>query len=268
MKKHFEAFGLAVTFMTRLPFPCPQTPSQPVFTLALGYMPFVGLIIGLLTALCLIGSVWLCQMETLSVLLTIIFSILLTGAMHEDGLADCADGMVGGYTVDKRLEIMKDSRQGTYGVIALWAILTLELTCLTMLLRGTLLAVAVLILVSHGLGRVSILLLSTFLPYARKKDSKSGSFFTEPSKIVCFAGLLPVLLTTLILMGTYGLICLGVCLLVSLLCALYFHGKIGGITGDCLGTASKFTQVGCYLAIIFCLRFQVPLQLFVPWTRQ
>jgi len=257
MKKNLNAFLLALTFLTRLPLPSPVEPSPDVFSLALGYMPTVGLLIGAICGVWIAGSAFLFQNALLAALSGLVFGLVLTGALHEDGLADCADGMLGGYTKEQRLEIMKDSRHGTYGVIALWSILTAELLLISCLLKENFWEIILPLTITNGLGRVSQLTLATYLSYARVGPSRSASFFQSPSTSIFLLGSLPVIILTVLLLHRAGVFCLAAWGIVTLASGWYFREKIGGITGDCLGTASKLTQIACYLAIFLSNRVPI-----------
>ena len=103
-------------------------------------------------------------------------TVLLTGALHEDGLADAMDGLLGGQEPQQRLEIMRDSRLGSYGAVALWFSLTAKAFVLTSLLEeGVLKAVGALI-VAHGLGRAATVALLFSHPYVRSDQSKASPF--------------------------------------------------------------------------------------------
>lgn len=126
MKKELNIFFTAVSFYTRIPSPPSfQQYHQSILNESIKYFPFVGWIVGF------VAAVFFFVLHTifglsLAILFSMISSILLTGAFHEDGLADLCDGFGGGWTKEKILEIMKDSRVGTYGVVGLTAILAIN----------------------------------------------------------------------------------------------------------------------------------------------
>src|SRR6202021_879373 len=95
---------------------------------------------------------------------------------HEDGLADAADGLLGGNDIPRRLEIMKDSRLGTFGALALWFSLTAKLLLLSEVARGNGAFLATAIVVGHTLARGSCVALLGWLPYVRSIQSKSSPF--------------------------------------------------------------------------------------------
>src|SRR5690606_20654554 len=130
LSNEWQAFWLALGFLTRLPMLARIDYSQQLMNQSNLYFPLVGLILGglyvaLYSALSLFWSPWIC------VLLVLCFHLWVTGAFHEDGLADSMDALGGGYSVERRLEIMKDSRIGTYGTVALVLALVLKAALLT-----------------------------------------------------------------------------------------------------------------------------------------
>ena len=117
----------ALHFLTRLPIPFVRTLDLPPLAEAMRFFPLAGAIIGAITSAALIGLNMLGVPSLLAAALGLAVGVLITGALHEDGLADVADGFGGGRTREVRLEIMRDSRIGTYGTIAL---------CLTFIARA------------------------------------------------------------------------------------------------------------------------------------
>ena len=189
-------------------------------------------------------SVWLL---ILAVLFT---SVLVTGGLHEDALADAADGLLDGRTVEKRLEIMKDSRVGTYGVLALWFSLSAKWACLHDLALDHFKQFLAVVIVAPSLARISSVALLHFLPYVQSERSK-GAGFARPTigSIVLNLALGGVL--SVVLQGfNIGLLCIGVMIFLTLSAGYYFHSKIGGISGDCLGATIQIVELGCYFAVL------------------
>ncbi len=110
---------LALSFLTRLPIPFVRTLDMPPLAQAMRFFPLAGAVIGAIIAGVLIGANMLGLPQLLAAVIALAAGTLVTGALHEDGLADVADGFGGGKTREHRLEIMRDSRIGTYGTIAL-----------------------------------------------------------------------------------------------------------------------------------------------------
>jgi adenosylcobinamide-GDP ribazoletransferase len=248
-RHQFTILRVGLMFLTRLP-----VGSLPAFrTEWLGqsmiYFPLIGALVGSVSAAVawlLFGhiSTWLAM---LAVLLT---SVLVTGGFHEDALADAADGLVGGQTVERRMEIMKDSRVGTYGVLALWFSLSAKLICLHDLALQDFARLLGLFIVAHALARSSSVGLLYALPYVQREHAKGGAF-AQATLGVLFFNLLASTLLAVVLLGSFlGFACLGVLVILTIATGFYFHSKIGGISGDCLGAATQIVEMGCYLAVL------------------
>jgi adenosylcobinamide-GDP ribazoletransferase len=123
LRAHLRLLLLAVQFYTRLPVPAWVGYSDELLNKATVYFPLVGWLVGSVAAGAFMGANFLFRNTELALLLSMVASILLTGAFHEDGFADVCDGFGGGWTPDKILAIMKDSRLGTYGVTGLGLLL-------------------------------------------------------------------------------------------------------------------------------------------------
>ena len=125
------AVRTALRFLTRIPFPGPHADSEEEFAWSVTWYPAIGLLIGSIGAVLCQGCLWLGLPNSFSAIIIWATLITLTGALHEDGFADAADAIGGGKSIQKRLEIMKDSLIGTFGGIALvvlfsWRIATLN----------------------------------------------------------------------------------------------------------------------------------------------
>src|ERR1700712_3963673 len=129
MKKEIRIFFTALMYFTRIPCPKWVDHSEEYLNKSSRYFPLVGIIIGAISGFTYWGFQWILPGE-IALLLAMIASILATGAFHEDGFADVCDGFGGGWTKEKILLIMKDSRLGTYGVVGIGLMLLLKWTVL------------------------------------------------------------------------------------------------------------------------------------------
>ena len=175
-------------------------------------------------------------------------SILLTGAFHEDGWADVCDGFGGGMTKMRVLEIMKDSRLGTYGTIGLIFMLGGKWLALSSLAEFNL--VVPLLLVAHPLSRFAGASLIYTQSYVREnEDSKAKPLATQMSEqsllVVAILGLLPLW----ILPFRFWWMLVGVTA-VTYLMGRYYVRRIGGYTGDCLGAVQQVTELTIYLVAL------------------
>jgi adenosylcobinamide-GDP ribazoletransferase len=235
-------FLLALGFYTRLPVPKNQDYSQ--LAKASLYLPLIGWLVGGLSGLCFYAANLLWS-QTVAVILSLSFGILLTGAFHEDGFADVCDGFGGGYGKQRILEIMKDSQVGTYGALGLLLMMFLKINLLSALPES---ADPSVIVAGHSLSRFSPLLLMFSLDYARNEQSKGSAAVYKPDiKELFIAGsfsLLPLWLLP-------PVFCLAIPLLwfINWQLGRYFFKHIGGYTGDCLGASQQLTEVVFYLSI-------------------
>ncbi|BDW85668.1 hypothetical protein MACH21_18450 [Roseicyclus marinus] len=168
LRRRVEVFLLAVQFLTRLPVPRDLPWSEARQAEAMAYLPLVGLCVGGIGALVLWGAALVFPMPV-AVLMSLAATLLVTGAFHEDGLADAADGLGGGVTRERALEIMRDSRIGSYGAVSLGIVLALKVAGLVALPLW--MAVAVLAL-GHGISRYGAVLVMFRADYARVEGAK------------------------------------------------------------------------------------------------
>ncbi|MGQ0457827.1 MAG: adenosylcobinamide-GDP ribazoletransferase [Hyphomicrobium sp.] len=160
--REVRLFLVAVQFLTRLPVKQLQDFDAQWLDRAAKYFPLVGALIGALAAMVLVVSTAIFP-QPIPILLALLAGAAATGAMHEDGLADAADGLLGGATRERRLEIMKDSRLGVFGALALGFVIAFKFSAIAAL--GPILATAALV-AAHAGGRMAVVLALRALPYA------------------------------------------------------------------------------------------------------
>src|SRR6266478_8835887 len=243
-------FFVAIQFLTRLPVPRALNSSETDIGKAAAFFPLIGVIVGGGTALVFVGMQRILPLPA-SVFCAIGFAAFLTNGFHEDGLADSFDGFGGGWTKDRVLEIMRDSRIGTYGTLALIFVILGKLTFLSLLPQGQIWRW---LIVAHTASRWTILQLCACLPYARAEGQ--GKLVAKQVGILEITiGTFTLLLIFILLPWQAALAGLLVTTLVTLLSGLYFRARLHGITGDCLGAANQLTDVGLYLTAVILLRF-------------
>jgi adenosylcobinamide-GDP ribazoletransferase len=247
MKREIQVFALAVQFLTRLPVPRDLPFSEARLTEATKFFPLVGLLVGLIGAAVLWAGAALFPMPV-AVILSVVATVAATGAFHEDGLADAADGLGGGMTRARALEIMRDSRIGTYGAVTLGLTLALKIAALAALP----LAVALpLVALGHGISRYAPVAVVFTSAYAREEGAK----FVAPT-ISAGGHALAALQAVLLLAGLVSLIgpaalagvALGVVLALGMR-RIYLR-KLGGFTGDCLGATQQMAELGLILGVL------------------
>ncbi|WP_297769883.1 adenosylcobinamide-GDP ribazoletransferase [uncultured Roseovarius sp.] len=208
--------------------------------------PLVGLLLGALAALAGLFVLWLGLPAAMAALVAVAVPIVLSGAMHEDGLADTADGLWGGWTRERRLEIMKDSHIGSYGVIALCLSLIARIIALWLLYEAGTATVAV--MAGAMLSRAGMSVVMAALPHARA-DGLSHAQGRAPWRSVA-VGTTMALGLTLMLLGPSGLATGVTAALVVLGVCLVAHNKIGGQTGDILGATQQFVEIAVLVTLI------------------
>jgi adenosylcobinamide-GDP ribazoletransferase len=252
MRAHLRLLLLAVQFYTRLPVPTWVGYSDELLNKATVYFPLVGWLVGGVAAAVFVGANFLFRGADMALLLSMVASILLTGAFHEDGFADVCDGFGGGWTQDKILAIMKDSRLGTYGATGLGLLLAGKFLALRGLPAA---AVAPALLVAHPLSRATALTCIFSHRYARaNEDSKAKPVAKKMHLGELAAGLtlgaLPLLAYAAWLHRPALLLVLLPLAAVKAILARYFQRWIGGYTGDCLGAIQQVAEVSCYLFLL------------------
>ncbi|MDW6004234.1 adenosylcobinamide-GDP ribazoletransferase [Vibrio mangrovi] len=247
VKYQIELFLLSLSFFSRIPVPASVPYSTERMNQSGRYFSLVGLLLGLI---CYgVYSVFLLVLpEHISVLLMICVSLLLTGAFHEDGLTDMADGIGGGMTTERRLEIMKDSRIGTYGASALIMALAVKYSVLSYLALHT--SMLQVLLVGYALSRAIAASLIYDMPYVSDSNtSKSKPLASRQTiyelGILLFFGIISCIglgLSILMIMGC-------VCFLLRFGLKWWLLRRIGGFTGDCLGGVQQIMELTIYLVL-------------------
>jgi adenosylcobinamide-GDP ribazoletransferase len=260
IREQIDIFFAALIFYTRIPCPKWVTHDQEYLNKATVYFPAIGWIVGILSFL----AFWLASLlfsPLIAVLLSMVASILVTGAFHEDGFADTCDGFGGGWTKERILLIMKDSRVGTYGVVGLVFILGIKTSALAAIVSSIGLAVTLFVfLTAHSLSRaIAATTLYTHTYSRENDDSKAKPLATKMNKkdllIVSTLGLVP-LLGWVFYEESFSLLLILIPAYVSkALMAKYFQKWINGYTGDCLGAIQQTSEVLIYLTILVIWRF-------------
>jgi adenosylcobinamide-GDP ribazoletransferase len=234
---------VALQFLTRIPVPSFQHFDTAWLDRSAKYFPLVGACVGGICAV----TFWATSLfwpPAIAALLAIAAGIVATGCFHEDGLADTADGLGGGLTRERRLEIMKDSRIGTYGAVAL--ILTLALKTAALVPLDVATAAAGLI-AGHAAARLATVVALASLPYAGAKVKPLATSLTHGELgVALILGLLP----TLMLDPTCLLLALIGGAIPAIVLAVQAQRLIGGYTGDVLGAIEQVFETGFLLTIV------------------
>jgi adenosylcobinamide-GDP ribazoletransferase len=262
MKKELQIFFTAVSYYTRIPVPALLPYSADFLNASNRYITLIGWFVGAFSfsIFYLTNYIW---GVSIALILSIVATIVFTGALHEDGFADVCDGFGGGFTKDRILEIMKDSRLGTYGTIGVVLIIVLKFLVLQQILNiaGNEFWILLLIFtVPHAISRFTAISLIYSYPYVRKEEYSKVKSAVENSNIrnlwIAFSfAIIP--LTALIVMSRkpWLLLIIIPLLIQRQVMGGYFKRKIGGYTGDCLGAVQQVSELIIYLSIIVIWRF-------------
>jgi adenosylcobinamide-GDP ribazoletransferase len=230
---------IAISLSTRIPVRSTAPVAEGDVARASWALPIAGILVGLLGALVYWLSIRLRLQPEPAAMLALAATILVTGAMHEDGLADAADGLGGGKTREQKLEIMRDSRIGSFGACALIVSIVLRWSSLAAIADPRLVAIA--LVTAHAAARAPLPLFMRLLPPARTDGLSVGAGQPPPQSVVIaiVLGLL-CLLFSFALSGTLtALIALAAAVL---LFARLVKTQIGGQTGDVLGALEQVCE--------------------------
>ncbi len=252
--QQLRLFFVALQFFTRLPIPRWVGFEQDWLHHASRYFPLVGVVVGAIGA----AVYWACALvlpAPVAAVLSTAATIYVTGAFHEDGFADTCDGLGGGMTRERVLEIMKDSRVGAYGAIGVVCMLGTKVTALATLPLTS--AIGALLL-AHPLSRLCATSLIWRMEYARAEGKAKPLAERMSTAEFCIA-LLTVALAAALLLAS-GLLSAQAVLAALLACVIAtwwlarkFSRRIGGYTGDCLGAVQQLAEAATYIAILATL---------------
>ncbi|WP_306115688.1 MULTISPECIES: adenosylcobinamide-GDP ribazoletransferase [unclassified Roseovarius] len=235
----------ALALLTRLPVPAGDSARGAAAAWA---YPLVGVVIGGIAAVAGAIAYWLALPPLLCALLSLATMIVLTGAMHEDGLADTADGLWGGWTREARLEIMKDSHIGTYGVLALILSFAARWGALWLLFEaGVGLACAALI-VGAAVSRGAMPALMAYLPHARDTGLSQSVGSASPATAWIAGGIAALVALLFAGASMFGVVIWAVVLTLAI--AMVARRKVGGQTGDILGACQQITEIAVLWSLL------------------
>ncbi|MCP5089181.1 MAG: adenosylcobinamide-GDP ribazoletransferase [Rhodobacteraceae bacterium] len=235
-----ELHDLAAAFslLTRIPVPVNHDRAGERAADAVWAYPVVGAVIGLIGGTVGMVAAGLGVPSGIAAALALATLVLLTGAMHEDGIADCADGLGGGGTISRRLEIMKDSRIGAYGAVALVLVLVARWTGVETLLGADWLLAFVAV---GAASRVPMVIAMFLMPLARSTGLAAGVGQATRESVALALGL--GLVICVVVIGLSGLGVLLVSCLAALPLCLLAQKRIGGYTGDVLGGCQQLAEI-------------------------
>lgn len=247
--KWYDRIWAAFIFFTRLPFWRLHEPPKECYKTVVEHWPLAGwLTAGLMAATLFFASMYLSYM--VAVLLAIVVRLLVTGALHEDGLADFLDGFGGGSDRERILAIMKDSHIGTYGVIGL---ILYHLLLAAILVSMTPIMAALTIFAATPFARMVTAELVMMMPYARREEeAKAKLIYRKMDLWACASlgvqGLLPMAIFLWITHISWEMVIFIPCLVMYFLYLLIWN-KIRGYTGDCCGAVYLIVELAVLLVI-------------------
>jgi adenosylcobinamide-GDP ribazoletransferase len=267
MKKEVRIFLTAIMFLTRIRVPASTDHSPEYLRQAPRYFPVVGWIVGAISALFFLAVSRYVSTDA-GILASMIAGLFVTGAFHEDGFADVCDAFGGGWTREKILEIMKDSRIGAFGAIGLIAILASKFVLLKELpaftpdlgtghtifysYRYFILGV----IIAHSCSRLMPVLVMQTSEYSGIADrSKSGAMTGQKLSGGALTVAIALALAPFAFLSWHYLLIILPALYTTYELNRYFKRWIGGYTGDCLGAIQQVTEIVIYLGFILVWRY-------------
>jgi len=247
LKQRAEDFKASVLFLTQLRY----RPALPVGGTAIAQgvwaFPIVGAVVGLIGAMVYLLAHRMGLPSWPAAALSLAATMATTGCLHEDGLADTADGFGGGQTRELKLDIMRDSRIGAYGVCVLVLSILLRVSALASLADTALVVPA--LIASHSAARASLPVFMFFVPPARR-EGLSASAGEPPRESVIAAAVLGVLIVALCLGPVLAIAALILLVVVIALLAWLSLAQIDGQTGDVLGAVEQVSEIAVLLVAL------------------
>jgi adenosylcobinamide-GDP ribazoletransferase len=248
-------FWLCLGFYTRLPIPQAAREAPPLtlanFPRAVRILPLTGAILGAIAALVLGMAIGIGFPPYLAAPLTVCCLILLSGALHEDGLADCADGFFGGATRERKLDIMRDSQIGTFGALALVLSVYVRAASLASIADESLSLAATVLIGAAALSRSAALIPLALLPPARQDGAGFAAGKPEPLALGAAACLALVFALFPVAAGSglaRTILAIAVATGAAYATVPLAKKHIGGQTGDVAGAAQQLSEIAFYLA--------------------
>lgn len=228
-------FWIALQFLTIIPMPFKKEPEMREIASSLVFFPIVGLLIGLLLFLANwgLGAVF---SPVITATLTLLVWVLISGAMHLDGLADSCDGLAGS-TAEKRLEIMKDSHTGAFGVVGISLLLLVKFAAMVSLSGWDWEA----LLLAPVFGSWAMVLSITAFPYARK-NGVGQAFKQGATALKLVMASLITLAASVLLVGWWGIVMMAVICLLTITIGSFFKSRLRGLTGDTYGAVKEVNE--------------------------
>jgi adenosylcobinamide-GDP ribazoletransferase len=242
-KTAFNDFRSAIQFITIIPAG-KHLAFNPLGMIR--FFPLTGLLIGLGLAVVDLAASWLWS-DGVAAVLDVLYLVIVTGAFHLDGVGDTADGIFSHRSKERALEIMKDSRSGMMGLIAVFCVLAIKLAGMYAVKTSTApVETIIFLVVIPGLSRCAMLFGIRMLPYGRTGTGTGHALFSEKLSWKAFIWML-VPVTILLLSGAKGWLLIIVFLITTQALILFYRHKMGCITGDMLGAMTEVCEAILFL---------------------
>jgi adenosylcobinamide-GDP ribazoletransferase len=244
--KHWvDDLCLATALLTRVPMPHPDVAVPAGLARAQRAFPLIGALVGLFVGLVDLSLLAMGVPPLAAAALALGASAALTGALHEDGLADVSDGFGGGGDQAAKLLIMRDSRLGTYGTIVLLVAFSAKWSALASLPAA---AIVPGLVVAHALGRAAIPVLAASMPFARDDGLGKSAGRPEAASAIT-AIIIAVVIALLCLSAKEALLAVAVTVVGAGGMALLAWRQIGGLTGDVFGATEQVAETAVLIML-------------------
>lgn len=226
-------FWAALQFLTRLPVPRGDYRLET----SVIWLPVVGLILGAILAMVDAALRWLAVDALVASTVVVVLLLVLSGALHADGLMDTCDAVFGHASPERRLEIMRDPRAGAFGVVGLVCVVALKIAAVAALPAAIRLQ---LLMLAPILGRWAIVLLATVFPYGRPSGLGAPLAAAATPRALALASILP--LVGCVVLGPVGVLCGVLAALAVLGLGRWLMRLLPGLTGDCYGAVCEVVE--------------------------
>ncbi len=243
-KQAINRYFVAQMFLTRLPTPANLQWSEEELAASTSWFPAVGITIGAIASAAWIFGNLLWEPHIAAVA-AVAVAIIATGAFHEDGLADSADGIGGAFELDKKLAIMRDSRIGTYGSVALIVVTISKVMALAMVPPSMIVAT---LISAHVIARWSSVPLIYNNLYVREQGTGKPFAATVTKTRLLYSSLFTLIVTALCVQLKALALLIAVFMFLWI-AQTWLRRKLGGITGDTLGAVNSLTELLVYLVL-------------------
>lgn len=245
-----KTFPVALQLLTILRLPSKIEIKAKTVAESMAWFPLVGLLIGFI-----LGGIWYIMsfvFPPLLVSLLVVMTVaIITRGLHLDGLSDTLDGLGGGYTKERRLEIMKDSHIGAFGVTGIIFAILLKMMAIFELSETSRLLV---LIIFPMMSRFSMVLVAWKCPYARKEGGLGKDYVESVNSSAVILAATTTLVVSLLLVSYWGLILFLSVIFISLILAWFFLRALGGVTGDVLGAVNELTEIS---VLVLCLALPI-----------